>query len=121
MPSNSPAETLVADIRTGGASRRHAFDFIEQEFGPQFRSGGKLAVDSYIEVLNIVRHADPTRAAIEFTERFIGMLDIAAKQLLISRIYADGVTKTIAKKENELIERESALSSKKGWFRWLFS
>jgi hypothetical protein len=46
---------------------------------------------------------------------------VAAKELLISRIYADGVTKTIAKKENELIERESALSSKKGWFRRFFN
>jgi hypothetical protein len=121
MPSNNPAETLVADIRTGGVSRRHAFDFIEQEFGSQFRSGGKVAAESYIEALNIVRRADPTRAAIEFTERFIDMLDMAAKELLISRIYIDGVTKTLAKKETQLIERESALSSKKGgWFRRIF-
>jgi|HubBroStandDraft_6_1064221.scaffolds.fasta_scaffold914659_1 hypothetical protein len=120
MPSNNPAETLVADIRTGGASRRHAFDLIEQEFGSQFRSGGNVAAESYIEALNIVRRADPARAAVEFTERFIDMLDMAAKELLISRLYVEEVTNTLAKKEPELIECESALSSKTSWFRGIF-
>ena len=117
---SNPVEMVITDIVTGGASRRQAFDFIEQQSGPQFRSGGRVAAESYIEALSIVRRADPTRAAIEFTERFIHMLDREAKELVLSRVYIDGMTTTPAKKDTPPTKRESAPSSKKGWFRQIF-